>query len=242
MKWYIGCSGFHYNDWKNIFYPEGLAQKNWFSFYCEHFNTLELNVTFYNFPKITMLKNWYAKSPEGFLFSVKAPRLITHYKKFTESKSLLADFYHTVGNGLQEKAGAMLFQLPASIVYSEEKLTQIVTCMDSQFQNVVEFRHASWWNAHVYKEFKKAKISFCNISHPDLKNIPVNTAPYFYFRFHGVPELYQSLYKKTELQIIVETIQGYKNMKQAYIYFNNTAGGSAIQNAKEIQELLNPSS
>lgn len=57
MKWHTGCSGFHYEGWKGKFYPEGLAQRKWFEFYCEHFSTLELNVTFYRFPQLSFLQS-----------------------------------------------------------------------------------------------------------------------------------------------------------------------------------------
>ncbi|MEO5599923.1 MAG: DUF72 domain-containing protein, partial [Cyclobacteriaceae bacterium] len=59
MEWKIGCSGYHYPEWKGIFYPENLAQRKWFEFYAQHFNSLELNVTFYRFPKLDVLKSWY---------------------------------------------------------------------------------------------------------------------------------------------------------------------------------------
>ncbi len=78
LKWWIGCSGFHYADWKKIFYPDDLPKRKWFEYYCQHFNTLGLNVTFYRFPQLKSLQNWYDKSPTKFSFSVKAPRLITH--------------------------------------------------------------------------------------------------------------------------------------------------------------------
>src|SRR5690349_13147184 len=99
IQWHIGCSGFHYKEWKEVFYPKGLPQRKWFDHYCEHFDTIELNVTFYRFPELTSLQNWFHKSPDRFLFSVKAPRLITHYKKFEDCAGLLTDFYTTVRDG-----------------------------------------------------------------------------------------------------------------------------------------------
>ena len=78
-NWWIGCSGFHYKHWRNIFYPEGMATKNWFGYYCEQFNAVELNVTFYRFPQVAFLKTFHIRSPDDFRFAVKAPRAITHY-------------------------------------------------------------------------------------------------------------------------------------------------------------------
>ena len=91
IHWLIGCSGFHYKEWKEIFYPPVMPQKNWFNHYAKHFNTLELNVTFYQFPKLASLQKWFDASPDDFIFSLKVPRTITHYKKFNDTEKLLAD-------------------------------------------------------------------------------------------------------------------------------------------------------
>ena len=109
-KWWIGCSGFHYKHWKGIFYPEKLAQSKWFDYYNHRFKTLELNVTFYRFPRLSYLEPWYNNSPEIYSFSVKAPRAITHYKKFKNAKQFLDDFYGTIREGLKGKLGGVLFQ------------------------------------------------------------------------------------------------------------------------------------
>ncbi|MEJ7671821.1 MAG: DUF72 domain-containing protein [Chitinophagaceae bacterium] len=74
------CSGFHYKEWKEVFYPKDIPQTKWFEYYCQHFNTIELNTTFYRFPRPEALQSWYKRSPEDFKFSVKGPRLISHYK------------------------------------------------------------------------------------------------------------------------------------------------------------------
>src|ERR1043165_722031 len=108
MKWHIGCSGFSYKEWKDVFYPPRLPQRLWFDHYSSRFSTLELNVTFYRFPQLKMLQAWYDKSPGGFIFSVKAPRLITHYKQLKDCQDLLNDFYTVCRDGLKEKLGPLL--------------------------------------------------------------------------------------------------------------------------------------
>src|SRR3954470_19712801 len=120
IKWHIGCSGFHYKHWKGVFYPEDLPQKKWFEYYCQFFDTLELNVTFYRFPQLSFLQNWHDKTPTKFRFAVKAPKAITHYKKFSGTADMLTDFYTTVRDGLKDKLGCILFQLPPRLSYSEE--------------------------------------------------------------------------------------------------------------------------
>ena len=238
IQWRIGCSGFHYKEWKEVFYPRGLPQRKWFDHYCEHFDTLELNVTFYRFPEISSLQNWYKKSPPHFLFAVKAPRLITHYKKFEDCRSLLTDFYTTIRDGLQEKLGCVLFQLPPGLSYTPALLTRITSQLDPSFNNVVEFRHSSWWNEEVYKVLAAHHISFCGISHPRLPDRPIGNTDVVYYRFHGVPRLYYSGYSDDFLDTLVADITGFAGVKQAFLYFNNTADVVAIANAQYLQARL----
>jgi uncharacterized protein YecE (DUF72 family) len=234
MEWHIGCSGFHYKDWKGIFYPEGLPQNKWFAFYCEHFNTLELNVTFYRFPQLSFLQNWHQKSPDSFRFSVKAPRAITHYKKFNDAADLVSSFYETINNGLQEKLGPVLFQMPPGFSYSEERLERIINNLDPAFTNVVELRHVSWWRENVYKALAGHKIIFCGMSHPSLPDAIIQNTPVIYYRFHGVPNLYRSPYSTDFLKNVIDAVQHNPEAKQGWFYFNNDYDGVAIANAKEM--------
>jgi uncharacterized protein YecE (DUF72 family) len=232
LQWHIGCSGFHYKEWKEVFYPKGLPQRLWFKHYCEHFDTLELNVTFYRFPQLAFLQNWYQNSPDHFLFAVKAPRLITHYKKFEDVAPLLNDFYETIQKGLQQKLGCVLFQLPAQLFYTEELLQKIVTQLDPAFMNVIEFRHSTWWQQHVYETLAHHHISFCSISHPQLPDEVICNTDVVYYRFHGVPKLYFSPYEEIFLQQIAAAIKNAKQVTKAFLYFNNTAEIAAIDNAR----------
>ncbi|WP_432713116.1 DUF72 domain-containing protein [Pedobacter sp.] len=237
-NWYIGCSGFHYKHWRGTFYPEKLAVKNWFNYYTGYFETLELNVTFYRFPQLSVLESWYEKSDPDFRFSVKAPRLITHYKKFNDCKTLLDDFYSTVLQGLKEKCGCCLFQLPPTYTYHEEKLEKIVSSLDLAFPNVMEFRHESWWREDVYAALAKHGISFCGMSHPSLPSTPVQNSKLFYYRFHGQNQLYASKYTDAQLETFAEQVWQMKGIEQAYIYFNNDINTNAIYNAKSLQEIF----
>ena len=237
-KWWIGCSGFHYKHWKGIFYPEKLAQSKWFDYYNHRFKTLELNVTFYRFPRLSFLEPWYNNSPETYSFSVKAPRAITHYKKFKSAKQFLDDFYGTIREGLKGKLGCVLFQIPPRMAYKEEKLEQIIEALDPAFTNVVEFRNETWWTAHVYHKLAQHNITFCGMSHPELPDDVVKNTKTVYYRFHGVPHLYQSKYEITILQRISNEIEGNTGVKEAFIYFNNDIDGSAITNAIEMNEYI----
>ncbi|MEO8764377.1 MAG: DUF72 domain-containing protein [Ginsengibacter sp.] len=233
---YTGCSGFHYKEWKGVFYPQGLAQSKWFGFYCEHFNTIELNVTFYKFPTETSLQKWHIASPGNFKFSVKAPKAITHFKKFNDCEKMLDDFYGSIRQGLKHKLGCVLFQMPPQLIYSEELLEKIIAILHPEFKNVLEFRHVSWWKTAVFRKLKKHNIIFSGISYPKLPGGLVKTNDNLYYRLHGVPVLYKSSYPGIFLEDLVKKLKKAK-ATEAWIYFNNTWGTSAIENAKFLQEI-----
>jgi uncharacterized protein YecE (DUF72 family) len=237
MQWYIGCSGFYYKEWKELFYPKGLPQQQWFAYYCQHFNTLELNVTFYRFPELKLLQNWYQKAPPQFVFSAKVPQLITHQKKMEGTADILKEYYDVLSNGLSEKLGCVLFQLPPQLIYSEEKLNTIIAQLDPSFTNVIEFRHISWWRKEVMDILGRHGIVFCGASYPGLVSDVIINTPVCYYRFHGVPRLYYSSYDESFLQNVVTTIRQSNEVGKAYLYFNNTAAAAALDNAKYVQKL-----
>ena len=237
-KWWIGCSGFYYKHWREKFYPKGLPQRKWFEFYCESFNTVELNVTFYRYPKLEALQGWYARSPQNFKFTVKAPRLITHFKKFHNASREAQDFYDLAGNGLAEKLGCVLFQLPPNLIYSEANLENILSTLDPAFTNVIEFRHESWWTGEVYKALREKKVTFCSISYPSLPDEVIKSVPTMYYRFHGVPDLYASPYSLEKMKQIADDIKSCRGVEDVYIYFNNDIYAEAIKNARELRALV----
>jgi uncharacterized protein YecE (DUF72 family) len=237
MEWRVGCSGFLYREWKEIFYPKGLAQKNWFQYYCEHYNTIEINSSFYKLPTLAALQNWYEKSPADFLFTMKAPRGITHFKKFNAIQPIVNEFYALIEEGLGEKLGSILFQMPPSYSYTEERLHNIIDHLDPRHQNVLEFRHASWWNEDAWSAFSKHNITFSGSSFPSaLPDDLIQNTDVVYYRFHGRPVLYKSLYEQSEIQHLVE--QAEQPAKRIFVYFNNTWGTSALTNSKQLMELV----
>jgi uncharacterized protein YecE (DUF72 family) len=236
-KWWIGCSGFYYKGWRDVFYPPKLPQRKWFEFYCESFNTVELNVTFYRFPKIESLRSWYSRSPKDFRFTVKAPRLITHYKRFNNAMRETREFYDVVAQGLGDKLGTVLFQLHPGISYTEENLERILETLDASFSNVLEFRHESWWNNNVIASLKQHHLSFCGISYPGLPGQVMKTSEVVYYRFHGEPKLYLSSYSDNELMEKAEAIGKMRSVSDVYAYFNNDIEVAAIFNARKLMQL-----
>lgn len=235
-EWRIGCSGYHYQDWKGLFYPEGMPQRLWLEYYCRHFNTLEINSSFYRQPTIKTFSNWFDNSPADFLFSVKAPRTITHYKKFVSVSEELNVFYDTMAEGLGHKLGAVLFQMPPGFFYTRERLDLVISSMRTGYENVLEARHESWWNEAVFRDLAASGITFSGISYPGhLPDAIIQNNDPVYYRFHGRPVLYKSAYPLAELEgFIKETSKG---QKKTYVYFNNTWGGAALKNAQELIRL-----
>lgn len=236
-NWWVGCSGFYYKHWREKFYPKGFPQRRWFEFYCQSFNTVELNVTFYRYPKLDALQGWYDRSPEGFRFAVKAPRLITHYRKFNNALRETNDFYELARKGLREKLGCVLFQMPPNFMCSEINLQNILATLDRSFANVIEFRHESWWNVEVRQVLRENGIAFCGISYPGLPDEVIRSVPVLYYRFHGVPRLYASAYSTARLRQVVNAIKNFRGIEDVYIYFNNDIHAAAITNAREIRQM-----
>jgi len=231
---HTGCSSYYNRQWQGIFYPEGLPTNEWFAYYCTQFNTYELNSSFYKFPTKRSLQAWYRKSPEGFKYSIKAPKIITHTKKFVACGKELAQFYAASESGLKDKLVCVLFQLPPSYHYSPKRLELIIASVDSGFRNAIEFRHASWWTDEVFETFRQHKLAFCSVNYPGLPTDILATTPTAYARLHGNPRLFYSEYSDADLQSVVHQLDSL-HLDDAFVYFNNTASPAGIMNALTIQ-------
>ena len=238
MKINTGCSGFYNRQWKGVFYPETLAQSKWFAFYCEHFSTIELNSTFYKFPTAKTLDAWYKKSPADFTFAVKAPRLITHYKKLKDCSQQIDGFYTACEIGIKEKMGCLLFQFPPGFKYDEDSLELILKSLKPQFKNVVEFRNPSWWNKEVYDALNANDIIFCSVNHPQLPDDLIITSSTAYVRLHGNPQIFYSSYSDEYLLSLHNSIVENVNIKDGYVFFNNTASTAGILNAQQFKRFF----
>jgi uncharacterized protein YecE (DUF72 family) len=136
-----------------------------------------------------------------FVYTVKLCELITHIKKFKGTKTLTKDF-GMIADILGNRMGCFLFQLPPSYRYTKTRLNDIIGQLDPARRNVVEFRHASWWNEEVYSAFRKAGIIFCSCSGPRLPDELIRTADEVYVRLHGPRRWYRHDYSKDELAIL----------------------------------------
>ncbi len=231
MQTYIGCSGYYYREWKGQFYPQDIPSTKWLPYYAQHFNSIEINSTFYKAPTLKSLSKWYKDTPKDFAFTVKANKLFTHYRRMNNVAEEMAQFYDVVNEALQEKVRCILYQFPASVKYNEDLLERLLLLGENPLLHAIEFRDISWWREDVYQQFKAAGLVFVNISLPDFPDIFVPDAAANYLRFHGKPVLYKSAYGEEGLQEWIQKVQAHPP-KELIVYFNNTWFGAAIKDAK----------
>lgn len=240
---YIGTSGWSYDHWVGLFYPEDLKKNEWLPFYAKHFNTVELNMSFYRFPFKNMLKGWKNKMPGNFKMTFKANRQITHRKKFYDVANVTEKFYNMTST-MENNVGCILFQTPPSFRCDDANFNTMLQFMDDlnqNYNNVIEFRHKSWWNEDVKKLLKAHNAAFCTVSGLEMPPDVMITADFGYFRFHGPEEPYASKYSEEQIDQWAESIKNEMEkhqLKEVYCYFNNDFYGYALDNAKELLEKL----
>ncbi len=236
MIYYLGTSGWSYAGWRRIFYPEELPQREWLPFYAGHFNTVEINMTFYRFPKPETLLGWLERTPENFLFSLKANRQITHLKKIRGVKNEVRYFY-ILSDRLRHKLGCILFQLPPSLTLNIKLLQEFLSTLSPEYRNVIEFRHESWYTEEVFNLLNSYKVTFCSVSSKKVPGKLVQTSETGYLRFHGLTGGYRYDYTEEELKSWAEEIKK-SNIKEWFIYFNNDYRAYAIKNSHTLKKFL----
>lgn len=236
---YIGTSGWSYPQWQGLYYPVGLAKARWFEYYCQHFNTVELNATFYRAFQDTTYDKWYHQAPDDFKYVVKAHRFITHRKLLHDVKDSIKRCW-TSAHRLKEKLGLVLMQLSPNTPYDLSRLEQALTAFKNPQQIAVEFRDPSWYTPSTLQLLKKYHAVFCNSDSPDIALTDHITAKTAYFRLHGRGEWYTSNYSKSQLKQIATMITKIQKqgVQDVYVFFNNDCNAYAAKNALALRELL----
>lgn len=238
-KIYIGTSGFSYDNWKGEFYPENISKKDWLEFYAQKFNSLEINSSFYHLPKKKTFSNWAGKTPENFVFSIKASRYITHLKKLADPQeplTRLVDSAKELGN----KLGSFIFQLPGNLKKDTEKLDNLLkAAKEMKIKAAFEFRDESWFDEEVYSLLEAYGSGVVISSSPKFPYHEKITGNICYIRLHGREKLYHSSYSRQELKKFASIAEDCRKKGiDTYIYFNNDALGHAFRNALALQELV----
>jgi len=237
VKSWIGTSGWHYEHWKEIFYPEGLAKSDWLTFFASHFSTVELNNSFYHLPSEKAFLTWKEAVPQNFIFAVKGNRYITHIKRLKETQEAVQKMESRV-RLLGEKLGPILYQLPPGLKKDEARLEQFLAQLSPSLKHAMEFRHSSWFNPSVYELLSSHNVALCIISLVDFPCPLEVTASFVYVRMHGSSARYSSCYTEEELDWWAKAIKGVAGNREVYVYFNNDVGGYAVENARSLQEKL----
>jgi len=234
----IGTSGWHYNHWTEVFYPASLPKSKWFEHYAGHFDTVEINNTFYHLPKQQTFELWHRQAPENFVYTVKANRYITHIKRLKEPTEPLERFF-AGANLLKEKLGPILYQLPPSFHKDLDRLRTFLEALPRERLAVFEFRHKSWFSEDTYELLDEFKASFCIHDMPGMKVPRVITGSVIYLRFHGTTGRYSGNYTKAALKKWADWVKKHTAaVRSIYAYFNNDVAGYAVFNAKQLRELL----
>ncbi len=241
-KYRIGCSGFLYDSWRGILYPEDLPHKEWLTFYATKINSVELNVTFYRLLKKEAFDKWHRETPSDFSFVLKGSRFVTHIKKLKDVEMPLSTFFN-ITTPLSKKLEVVLWQLPPNLKVNLRSLEDFIEALRQyRVRHVFEFKNKNWLNKKVLKILSAANIAVCMSDWPDYADeVPV-TADFVYLRRQGEEGKYASNYTTEQLQKDAKRIKEYmKQGKDVYIYFNNDAFGYAPKNAMELKAILEKS-
>jgi uncharacterized protein YecE (DUF72 family) len=236
QKIYIGTSGWQYGHWKGVFYPPDLKYSEWLSYYCKHFSTLEINVTFYRDVRISTFKKWYALTPDDFLFSLKLSRQITHFKRLRVDKELIDKFLEKSAS-LKDKLGILLIQLPPGLKFEENLVKDFLSMLDKKYKYTIEVRNKTFINDNFFNILKENNIALCIAD--SAKRYPYYetvTADFVYIRLHGSQILYASEYTEKELAEWAHKIKSWN--KTTFVYFDNDFMGYAVKNALKLKQIL----
>ena len=235
---WIGTSGWQYPHWRGVVYPASLPTSGWFAFYARHFETVEVNNTFYRLPAESVFHRWRAQAPPGFLYALKLSRTITHLKKLREVRPLL-DRFVTHARPLGRHRGPLLVQLPPRWRPEPERLEAFLASLPRGWKAAVEVRDERWLCEAVYAVLRRHDVPL--VIHDLIAAHPwVETASWDYLRFHGGPSGdYAGKYSERQLAAVAAKIRASLSRgRTLFAYFNNDVGGHAFHDAQTLKRML----
>jgi uncharacterized protein YecE (DUF72 family) len=233
----IGTSGWHYRHWVGPFYPEKLPAARMLDFYARHFDTVELNNSFYRLPLETGLENWREGTPAGFCFAMKGSRYLTHLKKLKDAETGIERFFERADR-LRPKLGPVVFQLPPFLEADVERLETFLSALPKRHRYAFEFRNPTWHTETVFRALRKHNAAFCIFEIAGFASERHVTADFTYVRLHGPGGAYQGSYSEQALEGWAQRIATWrKELRGIYIYFDNDQAGYAAQNALALKRL-----
>jgi len=213
MRLLVGTSGYSYKEWLGRFYPEKLAANAMLRHYAGHFNTVEINNTFYRMPAASLLARWAQAVPQAFRFTLKAPRRITHDKRLREAEPDVAEFLRRT-SALGARLGVVFFQLPPAMRKDVPLLREFLSALPSDRATAFEFRHASWHDDEVYETLRASGAAWCAADTDEGESPFVATCPFGYVR------LRRTHYDDAALDEWARRIAA-QPFEAAYVYFKH---------------------
>ncbi len=233
---FVGTSGWTYDDWSGVFYPQEVKGADRLAYYVRKFRSVEVNATFYRTPTQNMIDAWNRKLPAAFHLVVKGPRLITHRKKLVDCDEPLQVFLDRVAK--LKRLRVILWQLPPSLHVDLDRLDRFLGSLPrlrparAYVRHAVEFRHASWWGEATSDLLRRHGAAFVAVSHPRLPDAIVPTGDLLYVRFHGLGrDLYRYDYSRAELAQWAARLRPLLRTRRLYAFFNNDYEAHAPRNA-----------
>ena len=206
-------------------------------FYLQHFDTVELNNTFYRLPPERGVREWYDSTPPDFLFAAKGSRFLTHMKKLKDPEPGIEKYFSRV-DLLGPKLGPILFQLPPFWQRNTERLEHFLTALPSGHPYAFEFRNPDWHCEQVYRILERHNAAWCSYDLAGFQSPVLLTADFTYVRLHGPGGAYQGSYSEEALATWAEHIRKWRRrLRAVYVYFDNDMAGFAVNNALELKRL-----
>ena len=236
---WIGTSGWSYDHWQDVLY-HGCAPATRLEKYVAEFDTVELNASFYRWPRDAAFTSWQRRLPAGFRMSVKAPRALTHARRLYAPEYWL-DRMSTAWHRLYDKRGMLLVQLPPGMERDDTRLDYFLGRLPWWLPTAVEFRHDSWVDDEVFALLERRSAAYVVMSGANLPCVLRATASAVYLRLHGPdPDaLYGGSYSDADLAWWADRVREWQGQgRDVYAYFNNDGGGNAVRNARTLRTLL----
>lgn len=235
---FTGTSGWQYKHWKGLFYPKNLRMSAWFDYYCQHFDCVELNSSFYHQPTKNTFEGWGRAVPEGFVFTVKAPRYFTHLKKLSVNQEALLSFLEPA-SALGEHLGPILFQLPPKWRLNLKRMADFIALLPKGLKVAVECRDPTWFTPPLFTLLEQNDIAFCIYQLGRLSSPVRVTASFVYLRLHGPLQKYKGDYSDESLkQWAIEIKQWTDSGRDVYVFFDNDEAAYAPHNALRLVHFL----
>jgi len=215
-----------------------LPVKRWFAFYAEHFDTVEINNSFYRLPPAETFDAWRTQAPPGFRYAVKANRYLTQAKKLKDCEEPVARMMEPVRH-LGETLGPILYQLPPRFAVNLERLESFLRLLPSDLTHVFEFREKSWLTEQVLALLERYGASFCAHDMPGLATPRWAVGPIAYVRFHGGVGKYWGRYPDEALLGWADWMTEQRRAgRKVWAYFNNDIDAAAIQDAQTLRAMV----